>query len=360
MVNKDGISQLIQKAKAKIAKLPLKKLQTAGIWRDNHRYFLNIAYPSLQIMSNVSPTKIFSAASNKSGKKVALYIHIPFCTAECFYCHYYKQFKRPAVEVDLYLDSVEQEITIYKKLLGGLSAASIYIGGGTPSYMTSSQIDRLFTLIKKHVQISQNIEISFEMHPESITQDRLDILKSYGVNRINIGVESFNDRILKSENRRHDSQAAIQAYNKIKRTGFTNINVDLIYGLMNQTVAMWEDDLNKLGSLKPPSATLYYLRLKRGTPEYNLWKSFPGRFPDEKDMLLMHVMNFEFMEGELGYTQKPVDWFIQNPSIFHQYQDHNWRRSDETVLLGIGPSAYSYIDGWQYYNINDTAKYQKL
>lgn len=104
---------------------------------------------------------------------------------------------------------------------------------------------------------------------------------------------------------------------------------------------------------------MYFLRIKRGTPEYNLWKKYPSQFPSDDDLLLMHAMNFEKMEGELGYTQSPVDWYIKEPSYFHTYQDYNWRRSDEVELLGLGASAYSYINGWQYYNVNDTRKYQE-
>jgi len=85
---------------------------------------------------------------------------------------------------------------------------------------------------------------------------------------------------------------------------------------------------------------MYYLRLKRGTPEYKLWKKDPTTFPTDYELNLMHAMNFEKMEGELGYTQNPVDWFIRDSSFFHTYQDHNWRKTDEVQLLGIGPSAY--------------------
>ncbi|MCR4263128.1 MAG: coproporphyrinogen III oxidase family protein, partial [Candidatus Roizmanbacteria bacterium] len=319
---------------------------------------LNIAYTSMQAMEPVDGSEIAASSDKSDGKTVALYAHVPFCTAECYYCHYYKQFRKSKSEVDAYLDSLEDELSLHEKRFGGLEAASLYVGGGTPSYMTAEQIDRFFSAIDKHVSVPRGIEVSFEIHPESATEDRLAVLKSHGVNRINIGVESFNDEILASENRRHTAEEARMAFERIRAAGFDNINLDLIYGLKGQTVDMWEETLDEIAKLGPASATMYFLRLKKGTPEYNMWKKYPETFPSDDDLLLMHAMNFERMEDQLGYIQNPVDWFIRNPSYFHTYQDHNWRRSDETELLGIGPSAYSYVDGWQYYNVNDTQKWQ--
>lgn len=354
-----AVSSLMLKAAARVEALPLQQIRQAGIWRDRSTYFLNIAYPSMQAMAKVKPEQVTSCDA-KTGRTVALYVHVPFCTAECFYCHYYKEFAKSPDYVDGYLEAIEQELDMQEKRFGSLQAASVYIGGGTPSYMNPDQIDRLLSSIKRYVALQEGIEISFEMHPESVTEDRLAVLSKYGVNRINIGVESFNDAILKKENRRHTAANAVAAFELVKATGFQNINLDLIYGLKGQTVTLWEEDLDQVAALQPTSTTMYYLRLKRGTPEYFYWRRDPSTFPTDYELLLMHAMNVERMEGELGYTQNPVDWFIKDPSFFHTYQDHNWRKTDEIELLGIGPSAYSYVGGWQYYNVNDTRKWQTI
>lgn len=353
-------SALTLRASKKLDSLPLRQVYEAGIWRNRSNYFLNIAYPSMQAMESVDPAEVTRASAENNGRTVSLYIHVPFCTAECYYCHYYKQFGKSADQVDSYLVAVDQELDLQEKRFGGLETASIYIGGGTPSYLNSDQINQLFTTIEKYTSVPEDTEISFEVHPESVTDDRLAVLKSHGVNRINIGVESFNDIILKSENRRHTVEEARQAFEKVRTAGFDNVNLDLIYGLKGQTVEVWEETLDEVSRLQPASTTMYFLRLKRGTPEYRLWEANPQTFPSDQEMFLMHAMNFERMEGELGYLQNPVDWFIKDPMYFHTYQDHNWRRSDETELLGIGPSAYSYVDGWQYYNINDTGKWKSI
>lgn len=347
---------LITHSKEVLTNLPLEELKNSGIWRSRDVYFLNIAYPSMQAMGEVSPSSVYSSEKS-SGRSVGLYIHIPFCEAECYYCHYYKVFGKSQEEVDTYLAAVDTELLLHKERDGEIRASSVYVGGGTPSYLSVEQINRLFYSIRRHVTITDDAEISFEIHPESATEEKLAALAANGVNRINLGVESFNDEMLKQENRRHTAAEAVAAYRRIRQARFDNVNLDLIYGLKGQTVELWEQTLDTLTRIQPPSATLYYLRLKYGTPEYQLWKRYPQSFASDEDLLLMHTMNFERMEKQLGYIQQPVDWFIRDNKLFHRYQDINWRRSDETELLGIGTSAYSFVNGWQYYNVNDTNRY---
>lgn len=351
-----GLSELATTARSALSGLPLDAARAAGIWRDRSHYFLNISYPSLQAMQPIEPA-IVTGQRTSTGKRVALYVHIPFCTAECYYCHYYKLFAQSKETVGAYVDGVLQELDLHVRRFGGLQAESVYIGGGTPSYMTPAQIDRLFNGIRDRVDIHPAAEISFEIHPESGTQDRLDVLHRHGVNRVSVGVESLDDDVLRGEHRRHTVEDVLQLWNRLGTTGITNVNLDLIYGLRGQTLAGWERNLHQIESIRPSSATMYYLRLKRGTPEYKLWRKYPETFPTDYELLLMHAMSFELMESRLSYTQNPVDWFIKDTRYFHAYQDHNWRRSDDVELLGIGASAYSYIDGWQYYNVNDAKEY---
>jgi oxygen-independent coproporphyrinogen-3 oxidase len=351
-------SELVARAQERLATLPLAEAAVAGFVRDRENYFLNIAYPSVQAMDEKDEGDIYPMDQNEDiGRDVALYVHVPFCAAGCYYCHYFKDFKQSTERVEEFLDGVEGELELHSDRLGPIRARSVYIGGGTPSYLVPAQIERLFKIVRSNVEILDGAEVSFEVHPESADPERFASLQSSGVNRINIGVESFDNSLLAAENRRHTSEEAIKAIRLARALGVFSVNIDLIYGLKGQTIHTWESTLDTVASLEPDSATMYYLRLKRKTPEHSIYKRHPERFPTEEDVLLMHAMNFERMEGELGYTQNPVDWFIRNPSYFHTYQDHNWRRSDETELLGIGPSAYSYMNGSQYYNVNHTQRY---
>jgi oxygen-independent coproporphyrinogen-3 oxidase len=348
-------SALIEKAREIQGRLPIREIKKFGIERSRDRYFLNIAYPSLQAMGNIEPKVVINTIPS-IGNKVALYLHIPFCTRLCYYCHYYKVFNASQVLVEAYLTALMREVTFYSQTFGGLQAESIYIGGGTPSYLTPNQIGRLFEHLGLHVAISPGAEITFEMHPESVTLERLETLRACGVNRISMGVESFNDAILASENRGHTVLEALNAYGAIAGAGFKNVNLDLIYGLKNQTISIWEENLERICELEPASMCAYYLRVKTSTPDAKLYQSGAEGFPSEEDLLLMHIMTFEAMK-KIGYEQLIVDWFSKTAEHFHKYQDHNWRQTDRIPLLGLGASAYSYLGGIQYYNINNITQY---
>lgn len=229
-------SPFVQGVKEKLKALPLKQVQQKGIWRKRDGYYLNISYPSMQAMEPIKAGQVFTKVDKREGKDVALYIHVPFCTAECYYCHYYKEFGKSSQQVDTYISSVLKELRLYQEHFAGIRAKSIYIGGGTPSYMSSEQIDRLFTAIEQYVTIPKGIEISFEVHPESGTEDKLAVLAMHKVNRINVGVESFDNRLLTSEHRRHTAEQAEEIYQRIK-SRFPIVNLDFIYGLKGQTVA---------------------------------------------------------------------------------------------------------------------------
>lgn len=356
----ERLSALATRALNKLDGSQLQRLRDTKLWRRRSEYFLNIAYPSMQVMESVTSEAVLGDMSElDTSDGVALYVHVPFCRANCFYCHYYKLFHQSSEQVSRYLDSLDTELSLVRASYGPLSARSVYIGGGTPSYCTAEQIRRLFEIIRKHVEIRSDAEVSFEMHPENGDAERMRALRDCGVTRLSMGVESFDETILAHENRRHTAADARRVYGLAVDAGFENINLDLIYGLQGQTLENWERSLDALGELRPASCTMYFLRLKQGTPEFKLWVAGHEGFPPEDELLLMHAMNFERMEAELGYHQNPVDWFIRDDRYFHSYQDHNWRRSDEFPLIGCGPSAYSAAGGWQYYNVNDLATWSK-
>lgn len=354
-------SEFVTACRRTLEGLPIARIKEAGFTRERSKYFLNIAYPSMQAMQEVSAQTVHPEP-DESEKKVAVYVHVPFCTAECYYCHYYKLFRKSEAEVERFLDALVAELAQYNALYPRMRAESIYIGGGTPSYLTVKQTERLFSELRKNIALEPGAEVSFEMHPETCETAKLEALLDCGVTRLSMGIESLDDELLMSENRRHTAKEALAAVSAARSAcsngqTFQTINIDFIYGLRGQTIENWEKTIDQIRQLQPDSLTAYYLRLKHGTPEYRLWKSDPGTFPSDDDLLLMHVMNFEMFERHMEYIQNPVDWFIKSDGHSHVYQDHNWRKSDQTQLLGVGPSAYSYVNGWQYYNINDTAKY---
>jgi len=355
----DSPPSLVSQAKSIASKINLQELEAAGLNRHRDDYFLNISYPSLQAMPRVSQSDVYDGlVSNDLPRNIALYVHVPFCSQMCAYCHYYKTFRAKEAAVDHFLDSIACEFSHVRERLGKTRVQSIYIGGGTPSYLNERQIRRLFDDLRGKFTIRESAEISFEVHPENASCALFSCLANVGVNRVSIGVESFEDHVLKGENRRHSKEQAINTFRQCSDAGIENINLDFIYGLRGQTLAGWAETLREVGSLRPASFCAYYLRLKKGTAEYNRYLQNPHEFPSENDLLLMHVMTFEAMHG-FGYTQTTVDWFIREGRFFHDYQDHNWQKTDSVELVGTGPSAYSYVNGFQYYNVNDLSEYTK-
>lgn len=336
--------------------LPLPAIEKAGLLRKRDDYFLNISYPSLQAMAPLAPSEVeHKYRFSDRVHDIALYVHVPFCSGLCRYCHYYKVVGR-GQQVDRLLNALSRELAMYDAMSPKLRAKSIYVGGGTPSLLSLSQIERLFSNICETVEIDVNAEVSFEVHPEHASPELFQRLKTVGVTRINIGVESFNDDILKHENRRHTSHQAVEAVTLARREGFSNINIDLIYGLPYQTPADWVETLQTAASLRPASICAYYLRIKETTPMFKTYLRDPEIFPTEDEVLLMHASTLELMR-RAGYSQSIVDWFFADPNQSHRYQMHNWLMTDAVALMGLGPSAYSYIDGLQYYNVNDLDEY---
>ncbi len=351
----EGTSVLYDRARRIADDLDPARLAAARLTRRRDEYFLNISYPSLQAMKPVRASDIYEHVG-RPGRTMALYVHVPFCRALCSYCHYFKTFRAPASAVDRYLDLIASELSLHRRNLGRITAASLYVGGGTPSYLSPAQVERLFGMLRKDLVIPPTCEVSFEVHPENATSPLFVALRDMGVNRVSIGVESLDDVVLGNEQRRHTAADALRAYELAIRSGCENVNLDFIYGLRGQTVASWEATLDAVGALSPASVCAYYLRLKQGTPEYKRYLRHPEHFPSERDLLVMHIMTFEAM-ADFGYRQEIVDWFIRHPKYFHVYQQHNWQRTDDIELLGLGPSAYSYVNGYQYYNTVDINAY---
>ena len=174
-----------------------------------------------------------------------IYIHIPFCHQICHYCDFNKVFFKNQ-PVDEYIESIGNEFAIMKR--EGFSFANIetvFLGGGTPTSLSEKQLDRLLAIINEYVDVSSLKEFSTEANPDELTYDKLLVLKNGGVNRLSIGVQSFDEELLKTIGRTHGPHDVIRVIEEARKADFTNISIDLIYGLPNQTREQWEDTLDK-------------------------------------------------------------------------------------------------------------------
>jgi oxygen-independent coproporphyrinogen-3 oxidase len=227
----------------------------------------------------------------------------------------------------------------------------MYFGGGTPTYLNEWQITGLLARLRENIHMSEGIELTFESSPETITEEKLCHLKDIGVNRLSIGIQAFDDHLLlKVCNRGHNVKMAVSAITQAKKVGFKNgVNIDLIYGLPDQTPKGWMQTLSKAKELMPEFITLYHLRIKKGTP---MSRFSEGRFPTEHNTLLMYIAGVDYLK-DLGYVQIAPDQFALLGYSFQQ-QERKWRNEE---LLGLGVSAYGYVNNTVYHNVRSIQDY---
>ncbi|MBO7605640.1 MAG: radical SAM family heme chaperone HemW [Elusimicrobiaceae bacterium] len=274
-----------------------------------------------------------------------LYIHIPFCVSKCAYCDFasFANIKRLRLP---YLKALKREIILQKKYYKNFNPKTLYIGGGTPSFLTSAQIKFLFNSIYGCYKNFK--EITFEANPESLTLSKIRLLKSLGVNRLSLGLQSTFDKHLKTLGRAHNFETFLRAYTQAKKY-FDNINVDLIAGLPNQTLAEFEQSVNLLISLKPQHISVYGLQVEEGTPLYKR-----GYVCDDNltRKMLESAENILCGSGFVHYE-------ISNFSLPKYKSKHNinyWLAGD---YLGCGSAAASYMQGVRFQNTADIKEYIK-
>ncbi len=324
--------------------------------RNRERYYLNVAFPptNLQRPITVDDRRLISEFNNS--KRTALYLHIPFCSYLCTFCHYYKEINSPAQVVSEYVAALMKELRLHAARLADHSIASIYFGGGTPGYLEPTQIAELFRFIRENFKLEKDIEVTFEIDPTHATPERLEALVVGGANRLSIGVQSFDDSILKSTNRRYTVAEALAAIARAKDLPFRSVNVDLMFGLIDQTLDHWKKDLSVVEELVPSAVTVYYQRFREGTAVHKGLPRQIHRYSSEQELTLMSLMMDLLME-QLGYTAPVVDYFVREQANGHKFDFQVWGRPQVFNLVGVGASAYSYNGEYQYSNFKTLEEY---
>lgn len=278
-------------------------------------------------------------------KVKGLYIHVPFCEHLCFYCDFCKVFY-DTEQASQYLNVLAQELDSYQIDFGALE--SIYIGGGTPSALNIYQLETLFNMLNQH-DLSSVKEYSIEINPENFNLAKAQLLKDNHINRVSIGVQTFNEKILKAINRQHTKQQAIQAIQDLKSVGIENISVDLMYGFNNQTVSDIKEDLTILEQLEIEHVACYNLILEKGTVFNNMQYEVDEEQAYELELFLQQEL------FKMGYEHYEVSNFAKH----QKYSHHNLLYWHNEKYYGIGLGASGYLDNYRYYNTKSITKYLK-
>ena len=283
-----------------------------------------------------------------------MYIHIPFCHQICHYCDFNKVFFKNQ-PVDEYIESMGQELAIMRQ--EGISfkeVETVFLGGGTPTSLSEKQLERLLEIIHEYVDVSSLKEFSTEANPDELTYGKLIVLKNGGVDRLSIGVQSFDADLLKKIGRTHGPDDAARVVGEARKAGFDNISIDLIYGLPGQTIAQWQDTLDKALALDLPHYSGYSLIVEPKTVFYNLMNKGKLPLPGEDIETEMFTMLIEQMESK-GRKRYEISNFATpgHESI------HNLIYWENATYAGVGAGAHGYVDGIRYSNIGPIAKYME-
>ena len=282
----------------------------------------------------------FSPARRDLGPR-GLYVHIPFCQTKCPYCDF-NTYSRIEELIPRYVDALRREIGLWGGLLGHPTIQTVFFGGGTPSYLPTDDPGRVLTAIRESFALADGAEVSLEANPGDLTPARLAAYRESGFNRLSIGVQSLDGRLLELLGRRHTAADALSSFRAAIDSGFDNVSIDLMYGLPHQTLEVWRQTLEGAVALDPPHLSMYCLTLEKGTP-LSTWVEV-GKVPEpDADLAAdMYEMAQEVMEGT-GYRH----YEISNWAMSGYPSRHNliyWRNEP---FLGVGPGAHSYLGGFE-------------
>lgn len=281
-----------------------------------------------------------------------LYLHIPFCRRACYYCDFH--FSTSLKQKSAVTDALVKEIYLQKDYLQDKHLKTIYFGGGTPSLLNYNELFDVFSAIHKNYSVDANAEITLEANPDDITKDKIKIWQQFGINRLSIGVQSFDNTHLKYLNRIHSGELAEKSVKLAQDMGINNITIDLIYAIPADTHSIWEHDLAKAISFGVPHISSYCLTIEEKTV-FGKWVK-NNKIPAIDDEFASK--QFEMLLSELsknGYEQYEISNFAKN----NAYSIHNTSYWQGEEYLGIGPSAHSYNFKSRQYNVANNALYLK-
>lgn len=286
-------------------------------------------------------------------KELGIYIHIPFCKSKCLYCDF-NSFAQKDDCIDRYIKSVKREIERYAQENKNVLVKTIYIGGGTPSYIKEKYIKELIETIKKNFEIFSNAEITIEVNPGTVNRRKLECYYKAGINRLSIGLQSANDKLLKLIGRVHDFEDFLETVKLANTVGFTNINADCMIGLPNQTIYDVEETINTLINLRLTHVSVYSLIVEPGTPLEKKIDSGELKLPDEEIERYMYWFAKRKLE-ENGYLHYEISNFAR-PMFRSRHNMDCWNQKE---YKGFGVSASSYENRVRYTNISNIEQYIK-
>ncbi len=332
---------------------PLEKQTTVG------NYFVS-NYPPFSFWKPENVGQFYEALERAPRPELplGLYLHIPFCRKRCHFCYFRVYTDKDSAAIKGYIEAALKELELYaaKPFIGGRKPNFVYFGGGTPSYLSVSQLKHLTDGMKSFLPWDEAEEVAFEAEPGTLTPQKLEAIREIGVTRLSLGVENFNDHILEINGRAHHSKEIDRAYTHARELGFPQINIDLIAGMLDETEENWRACVRRTIEMAPDCVTIYEMEIPYNTTIYQRMKA--------EGKLVAPVADWEVKRGWVDYAFKELEkagyivssayTAIKNPDTKFIYRDRLWAGAD---LLSLGVASFGHIGGTHYQNQHDFDPY---
>jgi len=322
-------------------------------------YFVS-NYPPYSFWKQEAVPEVHDVISRKPapGTPLGIYTHIPFCRKRCHFCYFRVYTDKNAAEIQRYVDAVIDELKMYadKPFIDGRKPKFVYFGGGTPSYLSTQALKHLASSMQEMLPWDEAEEVTFECEPGTLTEHKLNVIREIGVTRLSLGVEHFQEHILKLNGRAHGSKEIDRAYGYARAAGFPQINIDLISGMMGDTDADWDFAIERTIELAPDSVTIYQMEIPYNT---TIFAEMQAAGNDVAPVATW-AKKREWVErafarlSENGYTVTSAYTAVKNPSTKFLYRDHLWQGAD---LLGLGVASFSHVGGTHFQNQHNIDPY---
>lgn len=283
---------------------------------------------------------------------IGLYIHIPFCLSKCYYCDF-TSYAHSKESYHPYVEALVNEIKAYGAKLGqSLLVKTIFIGGGTPSVLPPILLEKIMKSLKESFYIDEHAEYTIESNPGTLSGEKLQVMKDHGVNRISMGVQAYQNHLLKKIGRTHSWEQVKESYTLCRKLGFDNINLDLMFGLPGQTMANWQETLGQIKGLGPDHISTYGLMIEEDTPFGRLYERGELKLLDEELERWMYHYAKNYL-NQNGYQQ----YEISNFAKLSKASQHNIDCWKVRPYIGMGLGAHSYFQNSRYHNTEQMSEY---
>ncbi|GIO35998.1 oxygen-independent coproporphyrinogen-III oxidase-like protein YqeR [Paenibacillus antibioticophila] len=282
----------------------------------------------------------------------AVYIHIPFCTNKCFYCDFNSYVLKDQPVMD-YLHALDREMELTVRETPPGTIKSIFVGGGTPTVLKPDEMEYFLSSIKRHFpDWAEDIEFSMEANPGTTDLEKLSVMKAGGVNRVSFGVQAFQNDLLTGIGRIHNTDDVYRSLENARLAGISNMSIDLMFGLPNQTVDMLNESIDRALELELPHYSIYSLKVEENTLFHTLFQRNQLPLPSEEDELNMYLLLMSRMKAA-GYKQYEISNFAK-PGLESRHNTTYWRNED---YYGLGAGAHGYVGGQRHMNIKGVSPF---